>query len=165
MVAYMKYEIIENLNLAPIKVGRPELKEKKAAKEAGEEFYFTGKICQHGHIAKRRVKNNYCIECEATVYKELDRNLNRSYNVKKYGLTEEQYQQMFKAQNGLCLICSNPETITDKRVNGAKRLSIDHCHKTKKIRGLLCRNCNIGIGNLKHNPEYLRKAALYCEEE
>lgn len=145
-------------------VGRPILKERKAALDKGEEFYFTGKECQHGHVAKRYVKNRYCIECEATIYKELDRALNRKYNVTKYGLTEEQYQEMFKAQNGLCKICNNPEIITDKRVNGPKRLSIDHCHTTGKIRGLLCRNCNIGIGNLKHNPEFLRRAALHCEE-
>lgn len=147
------------------KLGRPIRAEIKATREAGEEFYFTGIPCQHGHVAKRYVKNHYCVECEATIYKELDRNLNRKYNVSKYGITEEQYQEMLKAQNGLCLICLQPETILDKRVNGPKRLSIDHCHKTKKIRGLLCRNCNIGIGNLKHNSEALRRAALYCEEE
>ncbi len=146
-------------------VGRPMLKEKKAAIEAGEDFYFTGKMCQHGHIAKRYVKNSYCVECEATVYKELDRNLNRGYNLKKYGVTEEKYQEMLKAQNELCAICLNPETATDNRMGGSvKRLAIDHCHTTGKVRGLLCQRCNQGIGNFKHNSKFLKRAAAYCEE-
>jgi hypothetical protein len=147
------------------KLGRPIRAEIKAAKEAGEEFYFTGIPCQYGHIAKRYVKNHYCFECENTIYKQIDRSLNRSYNLKKYGITEERYQEMLKAQNGLCLICLQPETATDNRMGGnVKRLAIDHCHNTKKVRGLLCQRCNQGIGNFKHNPEFLKRAALYCEE-
>ena len=70
----------------------------------------------------------------------------------QYGITPEQYDQMFLAQNGKCRIC--------KRVSN-KRLNVDHCHNTGKIRGLLCWNCNIGIGYMKHSVEILKTAVQY----
>ena len=69
----------------------------------------------------------------------------------------ETYQKLFKYQGGVCAICGSPE-------NGRySHLSIDHCHDTDKVRGLLCNNCNRGIGLLKDNPEILRKVADYVE--
>lgn len=76
---------------------------------------------------------------------------------KCYGLTERDYQDLLRKQNGVCAIC--------KTKPDAQRLFVDHCHSTKKVRGLLCHFCNIGIGNLKDNPERLRAAATYLEEQ
>lgn len=64
-----------------------------------------------------------------------------------FGITLEDYNKMFKKQKGLCKICGLPET--HKNMHGVKGLSIDHNHHSKKIRGLLCNNCNLGIGQLK----------------
>ena len=67
-----------------------------------------------------------------------------------YGLTAEQYQElMVKFPD--CGICHTTE----------RQLQIDHCHETKKIRGLLCANCNTGIGLLKESPEIIRRAITY----
>lgn len=70
----------------------------------------------------------------------------------KFNLTLEEYDKMFEAQNGVCAICGLPEI--------ARRLAVDHDHKTGKIRGLLCANCNISLGWYEKNKieveEYLR---------
>lgn len=64
-----------------------------------------------------------------------------------YGITIEQYNKMFEEQKGLCAICGLPES--HKNMHGLKGLSIDHNHNTDKVRGLLCNNCNLAIGQLK----------------
>ena len=75
-----------------------------------------------------------------------------------YGVEPEQYAAMGEEQGWVCAICSNPT------VNGY-RLAVDHDHVTHKIRGLLCEQCNNGLGRFKDNPELLRLAALYLERE
>jgi hypothetical protein len=81
---------------------------------------------------------------------------------RKFGITVDQYFGMLEVQNGRCAICSRtPEEVPDK---GAWRLAVDHCHKTGKIRGLLCRPCNTAIGQLQESPEVIRKALAYVEE-
>lgn len=74
----------------------------------------------------------------------------------KYGITLDQWNQMFQDQNGLCLICK-----TDKPTGSGWHT--DHDHVTGKVRGILCNNCNIGLGAYRDNPELLRKAADYLE--
>jgi hypothetical protein len=63
------------------------------------------------------------------------------------------YEEMLKKQNGVCAICSSAA------IKGS--LPVDHCHKTNKIRGLLCENCNRGLGLFKDEPEFLIRAANY----
>lgn len=80
--------------------------------------------------------------------------------LKQYGVTEQRYQEMFDAQNGVCAICENPEM--DKYANGTIRdLSVDHCHNTGKVRGLLCNKCNNAIGKFKDDTEILKRAINY----
>jgi len=65
-----------------------------------------------------------------------------------YGIDRTAYERMLAAQGGLCAICLDAPGATPKGV-----LFVDHCHKTGKVRGLLCESCNLGIGKLKDNPE------------
>ena len=75
----------------------------------------------------------------------------------KYGVTKEKYQEMLDSQNGVCAVCkTKPDFKTWK-----KRLSIDHCHVTGRVRGLLCDPCNRGIGMLKDDPSILENAIKY----
>lgn len=79
------------------------------------------------------------------------------YRIKsRYGVTAKQYYIMLDNQNGGCWICGN---IAKKR-----RLHIDHCHKSGKIRGLLCMRCNRGLSWFSDKPERLHKAADYLEQ-
>lgn len=88
----------------------------------------------------------------------------RGYHYKhRYGVTAEQVRDMHAAQGGCCAICNGSVPIT-----GAKRTelaAVDHCHATMKVRGLLCRACNLMIGNAKDSPLVLRRAAAYLEAQ
>lgn len=139
-------------------------KEREEAIKNNQEFYFTGKKCKNNHISKRITKTAQCVECKNTVHKQERRKRERTYSITKYGITKLEYDQMFSDQNGVCKICSEPEKSLNGKGTGIKPLAIDHCHETGKVRALLCSRCNIGIGSLKHNPDLMRKAALYCEE-
>lgn len=82
---------------------------------------------------------------------------------KRYGITFTQYSEMFKVQNGVCAICKEKEIATDKNQN-IRRLAVDHCHETGKIRDLLCTNCNTLIGRAKDSVDVLRSAIKYLEK-
>lgn len=81
-----------------------------------------------------------------------------SYLLYTYGLTLAEYDEMLLAQGNGCAICGKtPEE------NG-KRLAVDHDHETGENRGLLCRQCNTGIGLLGDNYEGVRQAMLYLRK-
>lgn len=70
------------------------------------------------------------------------------------------YDEMLSSQGGVCKICGRPDT---GRIN-TRRLFVDHCHKTGRVRGILCYKCNTLIGHAQDDPERLRKAAEYLEK-
>ena len=81
----------------------------------------------------------------------------------KYGITLDHYLWMAERQNGECAICGY-RSINPKAVSSLKTdLVVDHCHLTSRIRGLLCSNCNSGIGFLKENKNILLRAIEYLE--
>lgn len=73
----------------------------------------------------------------------------------KYGISIDEYEELSAKQDDKCLICNNEEL-------GIK-LAVDHDHKTGEIRGLLCHNCNRGLGMFKDNTDLLYKAIKYLE--
>lgn len=73
------------------------------------------------------------------------------------------YLEKFTEQNQLCAICYSPETGISHRNKKLLRLSLDHCHKSKKIRGLLCRKCNQALGLWEETPTYMVAAINYLE--
>ena len=72
-------------------------------------------------------------------------------------MTLEEHQKLFEKQQGRCAICNKHQSELNKEI------SIDHSHKTGKVRGLLCNNCNSGIGYFNDNKELLIKAISYLE--
>ncbi len=116
------------------------------------EFYLQPSVLR-GHTVK-------CKEC----IKRYSRNRarpnnkqdNRSWRLRSsYGLTQIDYDRMVADQSGKCAIC--------QRV--CSELHIDHCHDTGVVRGLLCTDCNRGIGMLKHDPEIFMSAIKYLKVE
>jgi len=78
---------------------------------------------------------------------------------RKYGVPPETIVQLLNAQNFSCAICKR------HRDDLKKDLAVDHCHKTNKIRGLLCQECNLGLGKFKDSPESLTRAVQYLTKE
>lgn len=81
---------------------------------------------------------------------------------KNFGIGLEEYEAMHAEQGGVCAICRMAETTRRKGV--LRRLSVDHCHETGKVRGLLCEYCNQMIGRARENTETLKAAIVYLEQ-
>lgn len=73
-----------------------------------------------------------------------------------YGLTPEAWQAMSDAQGGLCALCRKPG-----RTGRNGKFDVDHCHDTGRVRGLLCRHCNIALGILGDSPEKMDRVMDY----
>jgi len=123
-------------------------------------------ICKETKPYTEFYKSNYksrgyqtaCKPCAYSLKKDwLKRNNNRYLDTQLrfgFNITVQQYDEMLKEQDGKCKICKQT---TDKR------LSVDHCHKTGKIRGLLCFRCNSGLGMFKDNLDFLANAIEYLK--
>ncbi len=90
-------------------------------------------------------------------------------SLKQHGLTPEQYEGMLSKQDGRCAICRTDKPFGPVDYEGRKRkrrmFSIDHCHATGKVRGLLCARCNIAIGNFSDSIDLFRAAIAYIESQ
>ena len=80
---------------------------------------------------------------------------------KNYGMSMEDYQTLLENQNNVCAICKQPETKLDWKSKKLLPLSVDHCHTTEKIRGLLCADCNRALGMFQDDQEVLQNAIDY----
>ena len=110
--------------------------------------------CRSGlhEMAKTRVFDNaghsYCGVCQ--------KKRNSTQKFKSYGITEGQFIELLEQQNGACAICGSREW------GGFwGKPHIDHDHQTGEVRGILCLNCNRGIGMLGDDPHRVAEAAAY----
>lgn len=108
---------------------------------------------------------SHCRECETQKFADWHQNNrhkaaenNRKTNLKKYGLTEREYDEILFRQNGVCVICGNKQNHGRK-----KNLCVDHNHETGAVRGLLCDSCNRAIGLVKDSVEKLQKMISYLQ--
>jgi hypothetical protein len=76
----------------------------------------------------------------------------------RYGLTAERYEEMLQECKGRCEVCKAPFSEITK-----DRPFVDHCHKTGKVRGLICLRCNAALGHAGDDPKILRALARYVE--
>jgi hypothetical protein len=134
------------------------LKEKKCTncnnmKELNK-FYF--------RISKKtetKYYQSFCKNCQ-NVY---DYKIDKNFKLKRsYGITLEQYNELLFKQNNKCAICNVNNN--GKYRSKARAFAVDHCHSTNKIRGLLCSDCNTGIGLLKDNVNFLESAIKYLNK-
>ena len=82
--------------------------------------------------------------------------------LREFGITQQQCDERLLEQGGLCGICQGPETQTYKGT--LMCLAVDHDHGTGKVRGLLCKSCNLAIGKFKESIDIVRRALQYLEE-
>lgn len=77
---------------------------------------------------------------------------------RRYKITFKQYLQLLINQDYSCAICGRGEWLFNRA------LDVDHCHNTGRIRGLLCRDCNKGLGMFRDNAHHIDKAAKYLKK-
>lgn len=105
----------------------------------------------------------YCKLCRKQINKKWRESNPEKYRISRlntrrrieYGLDPEKFEEMLKGQNYLCAICN---------INIDYNSHLDHCHETGKVRGILCRSCNLGLGNFSDNIDKLRAAIIYLEK-
>lgn len=83
-----------------------------------------------------------------------------AYRIGRFGITPQQYNDMIKRQSNKCALCGLDWHGYSTK---PKMPHIDHCHKTGKVRGLLCGDCNTALGRFGDDPVRLRAAAAYLE--
>lgn len=128
-------------------------------------------FCKRHNVERGR--QYWCKECQILInkknYKRRPRKPKKPYDKKgalvrmlksRYGLTYEQYEEMYINQNKACGICGKKGTL-----GGRFGLRIDHCHLTGAIRGLLCINCNSGLGMFREDPLLLVMATEYLKSK
>jgi hypothetical protein len=111
----------------------------------------------HRDRDRKTGRSVYCAPCASAKTRawyaadpQRSRDLNRQ---RLFGLKPGEFAAMSAAQEGLCACCGEAP--------GKKGLQVDHCHRSMRIRALLCGPCNLGLGSFKDDPERLRKALAY----
>lgn len=95
-------------------------------------------------------RDHYCKVCQRT-------RQHAGWLERKYGLQPDDWQSILDRQGGGCAICG-------RGPSGATVLDVDHCHNSERIRGLLCRKCNVVLGQVGDDPELLERAAAYLRQ-
>lgn len=113
---------------------------KEYTKEKSKKWYK-----QNSERAKERILKDYYNNREE---------ISVSRICKKYNIAEDQYNKMVQDSNNICEIC----------LMEIKKGCVDHCHKTGRVRGYICGNCNSAIGFLKENKEIIERAAKYLDK-
>ncbi len=123
------------------------------AKAHPERVYATGRRYIEAHREQRQAQQR--VNARRYYEKHGPRKIKDMSLRKLYGMTVEEYDALFKKQGGRCAICGN--------IPNGKALAVDHDHNTGRVRGLLCDDCNLGLGKFQDSPAILAKAALYLE--
>lgn len=97
-----------------------------------------------------------CQDCSRAAWAKGAQTALNATLIRKYGITLQRYRELSARQGGVCAICLQPETIR-------LRLSVDHCHDSGAVRGLLCAKCNAGIGSLQDSVVVVERALLYLK--
>ena len=118
------------------------------------DFYVRNKVTMVRHSVckecdKIRVQNRHKENPERTKNNDLKR---------LYGITLDEHTQMYEEQNGVCAVCEKPGD------GKWKKLCVDHDHKTGKVRQLLCRNCNMILGQVDDSINHLGKLTAYLQK-
>ena len=133
---------------------RPEVKERERLRR--QKYQTTEEYKAYQKKYKQSIKyKRQSSEYSRTVGAKL---LNRaSLYKRKYGIELQEYESLVKLQNGVCAVCGEISS-------SGRRLAIDHSHTTGRVRGLLCNNCNVGLGLAGDNIYRLLQLAEYLME-
>lgn len=107
------------------------------------------------YYVKNREKAKAAARAHRLAHPELVRKYSRSKTIRAHGITVEQYEAMLAKQGGKCAMCHRPFRRTPH---------IDHCHKTGRVRGLLCAGCNVAVGAYELYGERARQYLISAVE-
>ena len=130
-------------------------KRAEAAFNDGKSTYTPTNPCPKGHMNKFVMSGN-CVDCDIDARQTRKRKIKWARIKKEYGLSEKNFNDLFLSQGAKCAICL--DAITHESAH------IDHCHKSGKVRGLLCSRCNQGIGLLRESRIIMLSAIKYLEK-
>jgi hypothetical protein len=117
--------------------------------------FYRGQNYKDGYRGQcKQCRSAYCKERNSSP-QQRDKNREWSYK-RRYGITSSEYDRMLSNQNGVCKICGSKDS-----KKGGHRFTVDHCHTTGEVRGLLCGPCNLAIGLLGDNISTLQNAINY----
>lgn len=111
------------------------------------------RILEVGRNWKKKNRDKLALQARLRYYSDNQKELDR-IRLNKYGITGDEFRTILNRQGHKCPICKRDIT---------KNLSVDHDHSTGKIRGLICNNCNLAMGNAEDSPTRLRAMAFYLE--
>ena len=126
------------------------MKDLEKHREREREYQRRSYHSQCPEARRKRNKENWAKNREAIIAKR---------RADRYGLEEGEFEAMLKSQDGVCKICKRPETTGRWRT-----LSVDHCHGTGVVRGLLCRECNLAVAMLEKHWDRVDLMKAYVEE-
>jgi Recombination endonuclease VII len=134
-------------------------------KNANERFNSKGvfKLLLAIGIFSTNKKQNVCKGCSRLTYGEYNASYCEScdplYHItNEYGIGVKEYLTILKDQRNRCAICNY------ELCKNARRGSLDHCHALDHVRGILCTNCNLGLGQFKDDGQIIKKASAYLEK-
>lgn len=123
----------------------------KFDKEGNKHCKECDKYLPVNKFIKRGYKNGFSTRCS------------KCHNLKQFGINTNDFDKLVVLQKNKCAICNNPELANDKNKDVIRSLAVDHDHVSGKVRGLLCTNCNIMLGQAKDDIGILLKAVEYLE--
>lgn len=134
--------------------------------EQGYLTYTTGggKYSQPCYYCTALCRNGTCISCQhrhREEYQVIKQARTIEWKRTHPRLTTRDYVAQLKRQHGVCAICHKKETSQDPKTGKVRRLATDHDHSTGKIRGLLCRKCNLGLSYFCDSTVYIARAYHY----
>lgn len=132
------------------------IKNIKERKKYNKKYYLKNK--ESKKLRDKKYRENESVKERKRLYmidyRKKNPSENRKNKCRSFGITIEIYNNLLNKQKGVCAICNN-------KCKSGHSLSIDHCHITGKVRGLLCKNCNSGIGFLNDDKVLLKNAIKY----
>ena len=138
------------------------LKTEQHFKQYEKDYNSTPERKKFMHEYRRRPENLIKERASGKKYVEKNPEVKQNGHFKRnFGISLDDYKNMLSCQDNKCVICLKPETKVHKKTNKVINLAVDHCHKSGKIRGLLCWSCNTSIGKFNDDVEVLQRAINY----
>lgn len=129
---------------------------RRANRKAAEVCLHCGKQPAHGGLQSCETCRSKRLASQKRSYAKMSPDQLKRANLRRYKISLEQFGALKADQECVCAICSCPSAHLE--------LHVDHNHQTKEVRGLLCSECNQGLGKFQDSPDLLLAAAKYLSE-